>query len=63
MEAEMNLACSCDSEKADLTQGRGTCWVIVGNKTGNMERAHKQPKSQVEMFRLDVVGNRSHEIF
>lgn len=29
----MNLACSHDSKKTDLTKRRGTCWVIVGNKT------------------------------
>ena len=30
-----------DSEKTEITQGRGLCWVIVGNKTGNMEPDHE----------------------
>lgn len=62
MEAEMNLACSHDSKKLTL-QGRGTCWVRVGNKTSNLEPDHEKPESQLEVFRLDVVGSRSHELF
>ena len=35
----------------------------MGSKTGNMEPGHEWPESQVEVFRLDIVGNRNHEGF
>ena len=44
-------------------KGGGTGWVTVGNKTGTVEADREQPESQVEVFRLDVVGNGNHEIF
>ena len=35
----------------------------MGNKTGNVEADREHLESQVEVFRLDVVGNGNHEIF
>lgn len=46
-----------------LTPGRGTGSVIVGNRTGNVGAGREQPEGQVEVLRLDVVGNGNHEIF